>query len=91
MIDDVEATDVILGVAERILESLRAPFLLDGHEVFVSASIGVALGGVSDHTAEELVRNADIAMYRAKSRGKSGFVVIDEAMHAIVAAVEEQF
>ncbi len=41
----------------------------------VSASIGVALGDDSDDTAEELVRNADIAMYRAKARGKAGFVV----------------
>ena len=82
LIDDVESAEVILGLAERILESLRAPFPLDGYEVVVTASIGVALGGVSDYTAEEIVRNADIAMYRAKSRGKSGFVVFDEAMHA---------
>jgi diguanylate cyclase (GGDEF)-like protein/PAS domain S-box-containing protein len=83
LIDDVETTDVILSLVERILESLRTPFPLDGYEVVLSASIGVALGGTTDHTAEELVRNADIAMYRAKSAGKAGFVVFDEAMHAI--------
>ena len=55
----------------------------------VTASIGVALGGASDQTAEEIVRNADIAMYRAKSRGKSGFVVFDEAMHAAAAALAD--
>ncbi len=82
LVDDVESTDVILSVPDRILESLRTPFLLDGHEVVVSASIGIALSGASELGAEDIVRNADIAMYRAKSRGKAGFIVFDEAMHA---------
>ena len=82
LIDDVESAEVILSVPDRILESLRTPFSLDGHEVVVSASIGVALSGDSDLSAEEFVRNADIAMYRAKSLGKAGFVVFDDAMHA---------
>jgi len=82
LIDDVETTEIILNLPDRILESLRTPFSLGEHEVVVSASIGVAMSGASDDTAEEIVRNADIAMYRAKSRGKAGFVVFDEAMHA---------
>ena len=56
--------------------------MLDGHELVVTASIGIALSGANDESAEEVVRNADIAMYRAKSRGKAGYVVFDEAMHA---------
>jgi diguanylate cyclase (GGDEF)-like protein/PAS domain S-box-containing protein len=82
LVDDVESPEIILSLPDRILESLRTPFSLDGHEVVVSASIGVALSGGSDDTAEEIVRNADIAMYRAKSQGKAGFVVFDDAMHA---------
>ena len=84
LIDDVAEThDVILSLADRVLESLQTPFSLDGHELVVTASIGVALSGDRTSTrAEEVVRNADIAMYRAKSRGKAGFVVFDEAMHA---------
>jgi diguanylate cyclase (GGDEF)-like protein/PAS domain S-box-containing protein len=82
LIDDVESTDAILNVPDRILESLRTPFSLDDHEVVVSASIGVALSGASEFTADEFVRNADIAMYRAKSLGKAGYVVFDDAMHA---------
>jgi diguanylate cyclase (GGDEF)-like protein/PAS domain S-box-containing protein len=82
LVDDIETAEVVLNLAERILESLRTPFPLDGHEVVISASIGVALSGPADQSAEEIVRNADIAMYRAKSRGKAGFVVFDEAMHA---------
>ena len=49
---------------------------------FVTASIGVALSGNPDFGADEFVRNADIAMYRAKALGKAGFVVFDDAMHA---------
>jgi diguanylate cyclase (GGDEF)-like protein/PAS domain S-box-containing protein len=82
LIDDVDSADIILSVPDRILDSLRTPFSLDGHEVFVTASIGVALSGNSDLSADEFVRNADIAMYRAKSLGKAGFVVFDDAMHA---------
>jgi diguanylate cyclase (GGDEF)-like protein/PAS domain S-box-containing protein len=82
LIDDVESHEVILGLADRMLESLRTPFLLDGHEFVVGASIGVALSGSNDESAEAIVRNADIAMYRAKYRGKGGYVVFDEAMHA---------
>ena len=82
LIDDVDTTEVIMSLPDRILESLRTPFSLDGQEIVVSASIGVALSGGPDLTAEEIVRNADIAMYRAKSRGKAGFIVFDEAMHA---------
>ena len=82
LIEDVESNDVILSLPERILECLRTPFLLHGHELVVSASIGVALSGTSGESAEEIVRNADIAMYRAKSRGKAAFVVFDEVMHA---------
>jgi diguanylate cyclase (GGDEF)-like protein/PAS domain S-box-containing protein len=81
LIDDVDSTEFILSVPDRILESLRTPFSLDGHEVVVSASIGVALSNSSDLSADEFVRNADIAMYRAKSLGKAAFVVFDDAMH----------
>jgi diguanylate cyclase (GGDEF)-like protein len=83
LIDDVESTEDILSLADRILESLRTPFSLDGHELVVSASIGVALSGTNYETAEEIVRNADIAMYRAKSKGKGGYVIFDEEMHAL--------
>ncbi len=81
LIDGVETPQDILNIAVRILESLRTPFPLDGHEVVVSASIGVALSNDSGDSAEEIVRNADIAMYRAKARGKAGLIVFDEAMH----------
>jgi predicted signal transduction protein with EAL and GGDEF domain len=68
-------------VARRILLALREPFTLLGKEVFVSASIGIA-AGLDD--PEDLLRNADVAMYRAKREGKNGFRIFEPDMHAAV-------
>jgi len=69
-----------IGVAERLLDALHDPFLVDGEEQFVSASIGIAIGLTGLERPEALVRDADAAMYRAKERGKSRFEVFDEDM-----------
>jgi diguanylate cyclase (GGDEF)-like protein/PAS domain S-box-containing protein len=58
-------------VAERVIAALQEPFDLDGREVFVTASIGIGVG----EDAEELLRSADVAMYRAKASGKAQYVV----------------
>ena len=85
----VEETDPDAAgqVAGRILAALRQPFALDSRQLFAQASIGIALG--SGHrkpgegaTAEELLRNADAAMYTAKSRGKGRFEFYEVRMHA---------
>ena len=64
-----------------VREAFEQPFILDGQPYSASASIGVVVLGPATQSAEELLRNADTAMYRAKSAGKSGFVVFDEGMH----------
>ena len=71
------------GVAVRILAALDGPFQLEGKEVFVHATIGIATsGGVRrGDKAEELLRNADIAMYMAKEAGKGRYQVFEPAMH----------
>jgi diguanylate cyclase (GGDEF)-like protein len=69
-------------VAERIATELREPFMLDGREVFATASIGIAVGTVED--AETLLRHADVAMYRAKGRGKDRYEIFEPEMHAEV-------
>jgi diguanylate cyclase (GGDEF)-like protein/PAS domain S-box-containing protein len=66
-------------VAKRILDKLDPPFQLDGRQVFATVSIGIALSS-SGHTPEDLLRNADTAMYHAKARGKARFAVFDEGM-----------
>jgi diguanylate cyclase (GGDEF)-like protein len=69
-------------VAERVLAAIGEPFDIGGRRVTVRASIGVALAGPDDQTADDVVRNADIAMYLAKSRGKGRFEVFEPSMQA---------
>ncbi len=70
------ATDV----ARRLLRTIRLPFLLDGEEQFLSASIGISLAGPGTEGPEGLLRDADAAMYRAKERGKDRWELFDELM-----------
>jgi diguanylate cyclase (GGDEF)-like protein/PAS domain S-box-containing protein len=69
-------------VAERITEGLRAPFTVGRREVFVTASIGVVLQAPEGGRSPNLLRDADIAMYRAKAAGKAGYAVFDRSMSA---------
>jgi diguanylate cyclase (GGDEF)-like protein len=67
-------------IAERLLEAMEEPFALQGHAVSVSASIGVVMGGAEHETPEQVVRDADTAMYRAKHAGGSRAVTYTPAM-----------
>ena len=78
--DDAQAN----AIAFRIQDSLSAPFSIGGREVFTSASIGIAFGPAHYTNPDEIMRDADTAMYHAKSRGKSRHEVFDEDMHARV-------
>jgi predicted signal transduction protein with EAL and GGDEF domain len=67
-------------MAERIAEALREPFELKGQQVVVSSSIGVALDTDRSHRPDDLLREADLAMYRAKSGGKARYEIFDTYM-----------
>ncbi|MBD0318992.1 MAG: PAS domain S-box protein, partial [Gemmatimonadetes bacterium] len=70
-------------MAERLLDALAVPFALaPGQDVFASASVGIALASGMGEAPEELLRNADAALSRAKARGKNRYEVFDRAMHA---------
>ncbi|HEV8653218.1 MAG TPA: EAL domain-containing protein [Actinomycetes bacterium] len=71
-----------LAIAERVAEAVAQPFLLDEAEVFVTMSIGIALGSGPHFRPEALMENADAAMYRAKARGGNRREVFDQAMRA---------
>ncbi len=71
-------------MADRLVRELRAPYLLGGQSVVISASIGVASARDAVGGAADMVRNADVAMYMAKAGGKSGFSVFDPGMHQAV-------
>jgi diguanylate cyclase (GGDEF)-like protein/PAS domain S-box-containing protein len=76
--DGIEAVDV----AERIMRAFEAPFLLEDKEVFAGVSIGIAVhDGSSQADVEEVLRNADVAMYMAKDRGKGRYQVFETEMH----------
>jgi diguanylate cyclase (GGDEF)-like protein/PAS domain S-box-containing protein len=71
-----------LAITERILRSIESPFKLSGYDVFTSTSIGIALSTIGYSNTEDILRDADTAMYRAKEQGKGRFEVFDKVMHA---------
>jgi diguanylate cyclase (GGDEF)-like protein len=73
-----EATEM----AERVQAKLQTPFNLSGHEVFTTASIGIALSAIGYEHPENVLRDADTAMYRAKAQGKACYEIFDEGMHS---------
>jgi diguanylate cyclase (GGDEF)-like protein/PAS domain S-box-containing protein len=80
LIEDIKEAGCAAFVAERIKKLLCEPFCLDGREVFTTASIGIAIGSGEYDRPEELLRDADIAMYRAKAEDRGNYVVFDPAM-----------
>jgi diguanylate cyclase (GGDEF)-like protein len=85
LLDDIGDVHGASVVAERLQESLSAPFEVGSRALHVSASIGIALV-TPDRAPEEVVRDADVAMYRAKAQGGGRHAVFDQAMHARVMA-----
>ena len=75
LVDMSDAADAE-HVAQRILDDLAEPFRIQGRDLPVSASIGVVVGHPSHTTAEQCLRDADVAMYRAKSKGKARYEVV---------------
>jgi diguanylate cyclase (GGDEF)-like protein/PAS domain S-box-containing protein len=78
LVDIADAT----RIADRIGQKLLAPIDLDGHTVFTSASIGMVIGSPSYERGADLLRDADIAMYRAKEQGKARYTLFDREMYA---------
>ena len=83
--DTPRPAEAVEALAARIAVSLRAPVRVAGLELFVSASIGIAMAAPGAR-AEELLRNADTAMYRAKERGRGGWARFDDEMQAAALA-----
>lgn len=71
----------IIALAEQILASFQSPFDLNGNEIFISTSIGIVLSTMGGKTAEDFLRNADLALYRAKDNGKNNYEVFTQQMH----------
>jgi diguanylate cyclase (GGDEF)-like protein/PAS domain S-box-containing protein len=83
---EVTAPSEVSHLAERVLEAISAPYVLDGHQVTVGASIGIALAPGDGQDADQILRNADMALYRAKADGKATFRFFEAEMDARVQA-----
>jgi len=81
LLEDIRAPDDAYHVAQRVLTALREPMRIAGKDLFPSASVGIALSHERYRSAEELLRDADVAMYRAKAKGRQRFEVFDEKLH----------
>jgi diguanylate cyclase (GGDEF)-like protein/PAS domain S-box-containing protein len=86
LLDDIKEASDANRAAERLMKALAPPFVLAGKEVFTSISIGIALGNTAYEEPEDMLRDADTAMYRAKSLGKARYEVFDADMRASVMA-----
>ena len=82
LLEDLNGIDDARVITERLIEALQEPILMDGREFEITASIGVAMSFSRHDRASDLLRNADIAMYRAKNKGKARYEVFDTKMSA---------
>ncbi len=80
LLEEVSRLAEVISVVERIQEELKHPFLLNDRTIFTSVSMGVVMDRCNYHRPEDVLRDADIAMYRAKVEGKSRYVVFDEKL-----------
>jgi diguanylate cyclase (GGDEF)-like protein/PAS domain S-box-containing protein len=81
LLDDTADERRLVGLANQLLRSFREPFILDGREMMLTLSIGIAVYPQDGETADELMRNADTAMYHAKGEGRNGFQFFTAAMN----------
>ncbi len=81
LLNDIQDLAQVSQVAERIQKQLNQPFILEKHEVFSTTSIGIALSSTGYEQTEDILRDADIALYRAKARGKACHAIFNKAMH----------
>ncbi len=81
LVEDVASDAGAIAVAQRVLAALSEPVVVDGYEIRTGASIGIAFGSPAYSTPSEILRDADTAMYSAKSEGRGSYRVFETAMH----------
>jgi len=81
LIDGIVSDDEAIHIAERIRSELTYPFMIHGHEIFNTASIGIGFVSSYYQSVEDLLRDVDTAMYHAKNKGRSRYEVFDPSMH----------
>ncbi|MFN3964216.1 MAG: EAL domain-containing protein [Silanimonas lenta] len=83
LLERIRSIEDAIHVAERIMQVLDRPFLVEGRELHSSASVGIAMVQPHYHSAEEILRDADAAMYRAKADGRKRFALFDENLRQV--------
>jgi len=86
LLPEVRSSEDVEGIAQKILDRLQTPFLVDEHELFVGASIGIAMYPETGDSAEAMVRAADIAVHYIKARGKNAYQFYDARMGEVVSS-----
>ncbi|MDV7338727.1 EAL domain-containing protein [Terasakiella sp. A23] len=81
ILTDITSGEDIEIVASRIVKSVGAPYFFEGHELFISASVGIAVYPTDGDSSADLLRNADVAMYHAKEKGRNNYQFFDVAMN----------
>jgi diguanylate cyclase (GGDEF)-like protein/PAS domain S-box-containing protein len=81
LLNNIQDVAQVSLVAERIQQQLNQPFILGEYEVFSTASIGIALSSTGYEQTEDILRDADTALYRAKARGKACHAIFNQTMH----------
>ena len=81
LLEDIQDPSDAVRIAERLHQAVALPFDVEGHTIFPSASIGIAVSSPMHGTGDDLIRDADIAMYRAKSSGGAQCAIFDTTMH----------
>ncbi len=81
LLDAIEGPEDAIRVASKVQQAISVPFLLHNHEAIITSSVGIALGSSDYSEAEDMIRDADTAMYRAKDHGKARYEIFDMAMH----------
>jgi diguanylate cyclase (GGDEF)-like protein len=83
LLNSINGPSAAVRVANRVEDALRLPFVVDGQEIYTTASIGIAVSASGYETADAILRDADLAMYRAKALGKARCELFDQEMHAV--------
>ncbi len=86
IVDDLRSQEDAITAAKRVGSAFDELFVIGGSEVYATASIGIALVGAEVRSPDDLIRNADLAMYHAKSQGRASFALFDPSMHSQVMA-----
>ncbi len=81
LLEDIAGDEDVLQVVQKILHQFQTSTVINGHEVFITTSIGLVFGNSHYKKANDLIRDADIALYRAKSAGKATYRLFDARMH----------